>query len=209
MVDIEPGARFVRGSDSLRITCPYSGPSAELSLMRPPRDERQARTFVRGRCGHCSRESAIELECRGDEDFLVLRVYPAPGPPALEHAPESVRDALGEGFVCQSVGAIHAGALVARRAIQLIARDQGGPQGNLKSEIDALDIPPLMKEAAHQVRLVANEAAHPDEEIWDMVTPEQLADLLDLSVEIVQQLYEMPARVAALRNRNAEPPEPA
>lgn len=75
------------------------------------------------------------------------------------------------------------------------------PKGSLKSEIDALPISQDLKDAAHEIRLVTNEAAHPDPLEWDSVSAADLAELVDLVIELVRQLYELPARVRALKAR--------
>jgi hypothetical protein len=58
-----------------------------------------------------------------------------------------------------------AAGLMARSAIQLVARSHEAEGKNLKEEIDDLAakglLPPITKEWAHEVRLLANEGTHP------------------------------------------------
>jgi hypothetical protein len=58
-----------------------------------------------------------------------------------------------------------AAALMARSALQLLLRHAKAVGGNLMKEIDDLAgkglIPPIVKEWAHNLRVLGNEAAHP------------------------------------------------
>ncbi len=137
------------------------------------------------------------------ERVVVTGFYPpATMAREIDAAPTAIRAALREAVLCKEVGAFHGGALVCRRAIQLIAREQGAATGNLRDEIDGLTIPEPLKEAAHAIRLVGNEAGHPDAEHWESVASEDLGALLDLTYQIVQYIYEMPRRTAALTKRS-------
>jgi len=58
-----------------------------------------------------------------------------------------------------------AAALMARSSLQLLLRHENAEGGNLMKEIDDLAkkgfIPPIVKEWAHELRVLGNEAAHP------------------------------------------------
>ena len=58
-----------------------------------------------------------------------------------------------------------AAVLMARSAIQLVARLQNAAGKNLKEEIDDLAkkglLPPIMQEWSHEVRALGNDSAHP------------------------------------------------
>src|SRR5205085_8701416 len=68
-----------------------------------------------------------------------------------------------KGLLCQ---VYYCPNLMARSALQFVVREKGAKKGNLKEQIDDLGsrgvLHPMMQEWAHEVRLLANESAHPD-----------------------------------------------
>ncbi len=96
------------------------------------------------------------------------------------------------------------GCMLARRAIQLVVRDRGASGKNLADEIDSLEISEDLKTVAHSIRLIGNEAAHPDLDDWSNVTSQDLLMLLGLISELVRQLYDVPGAVQQLRQRTEE-----
>lgn len=211
--ELQPGGRW-DASAQFSLTCPRCGTFSRFEIVaNPPRNpiDDMSPTYAAVRCERCRGDVSFELQGTGTQStWNLVRVFPAGGRTAIAAAPESVQASMDEAFVCASTGATMAGALVTRRALQLIARDQGVASGTLKTEIDAMDLPGALKTAAHHVRVVANEAAHPDPVDWDAVSGEELKELIDLTVEIIHYLYELPQRIARLGS-TSEPPteEPA
>ena len=159
------------------------------------------------RCQSCRLPIAVEGKVGATTtQYSVQRVYPPPTTRKGQDAevPPSVDGALSEAIVCAAIGAPVAGAIMCRRAVELITRDKNAEGGNLRERIDALDIPTGLKEIAHGVRLLGNEAVHPEAEAWDSVTAADTALLIDLTEEIARQVYEVPARVASLRIRTGQ-----
>ena len=209
-------------------TCPRCGAYSLFKLVGaawPPSEAPYPEGFGGLQCSHCYGVSVISaVRVAPSEEFWgspeevyitevsdeeaaakALKVTgfypPAVAGRGVAAAPESVQDALREAEQCQAVNAVHGGALMCRRAIQLIARDQGAEPSNLQAEIDGLDIPQRLKEAAHAIRLVGNDAAHPDPLQWEAVTREELAALLHLAYQIVHYLYELPSQIESFEER--------
>ena len=92
-----------------------------------------------------------------------------------------------------------AAAMMARSALQLIVRYQKAAGANLKQEIDDLAakglLPPIVKEWAHEVRVVSNEkAAHP--EPGAKGTPQKDAkDLVKFVGVLMTLLYDLPDEI--------------
>jgi hypothetical protein len=116
---------------------------------------------------------------------------------APEGVPEKVAKDFLEALACRSGGHLYAAALVSRRALQAAARSVVGPKKDLQAEIDA--IPPdrltdALRQAAHQIRYVGNDAAHADE-----VTAEEVDALLEFTEMVFDAVFTMPAKVARMQ----------
>jgi hypothetical protein len=99
-----------------------------------------------------------------------------------------------------------AAALMARSAVQLVARSHGAIGKNLKEEIDDLAakglILPSMKEFAHEVRALANEGTHPQP--GSTGTPEKDAkDVVEFLSFLVTVMYNLPKQIKEYRKRKS------
>jgi hypothetical protein len=97
-----------------------------------------------------------------------------------------------------------AAALMARSAVQLVARSHGATGKNLKEEIDDLAakglILPKMKEFAHEVRVLANEGTHPQP--GTKGTPERDAkDVVEFLSFLMIVMYNLPKQIDDYRKR--------
>jgi hypothetical protein len=97
-----------------------------------------------------------------------------------------------------------AASLMARSAIQLIARYQKAKGSNLKQEIDDLAgrgiLPPIMKEWSHEVRELANESAHPDPGAKG-TTSKDARDVVEFLRVLLRVTYDLPHQIAQYRDR--------
>jgi hypothetical protein len=140
-------------------------------------------------------------------EFLLGRpdiAFPAKVYPATEaqYGPDGVPALIAaefcEALECHWNGHNLGAALVGRRVLQAAARDiLGGKRKDLQTEIN--DIPDdrlnkALKDQAHHVRLIGNDAAH-----VDPVEPDDVRDLLDFVEEVLDVLYVRPKRVAELQ----------
>jgi hypothetical protein len=97
-----------------------------------------------------------------------------------------------------------AGALMARSAVQLVARKNGAKGKNLKEEIDDLAakslILPVMQEWAHEVRVLANEGTHPQP--GSTGTNEKDAkDIVEFLTFLMSVVYTVPKQIEEYRKR--------
>ena len=105
-------------------------------------------------------------------------------------------------------GDLDAAAVMTRSAMQaaLRARDVSGR--TLRDEIDNLAakglLPPVMKEWAHELRLLGNSSAHPDE---GEPAPEKkdVADVLRFLEQLLTYLFSLPNLIAQYRGRKNAP----
>ena len=152
-------------------------------------------TWWIGVCNAC--DSPVLVLNKGDE------VFPTPLPkPTSEDIPQAIRSDLDEAKICVSASAYRAAAVMARRAMQVAAKDKGAAEDKLVSQIHELQksgkITTDLKDWADAVRWVGNDAAHPN---GAEVTREDAEDVLHLAEQFLHVLYVAPAVAAGLRKR--------
>lgn len=205
---------FGSKSERLRVVlvCPWCGVTTELTSGVTHRVNGSKGTcymFVTCHAANCHRACMLEFDNGGSPAPSTMEgrpILPTVYPPrASDYAPLGVAEQLArdmrEAEDCYSAGHYYAAALVGRRVLQVAARLEIGERKNLKAEIDALPpdrVPNALKAAAHEIRLVGNDAAHADE-----VTAEDVASLLEFLRLLFDQLYVVPAKVMAMRERRA------
>jgi hypothetical protein len=91
--------------------------------------------------------------------------------------------------------------LLARSVIEATAKEKGLTTGTLVTKIDAMYEARLIREdirdGAHEVRFIANDAAHGD---FTEPVPQADAELiLTLMDEVLEEVFQSPARVARRR----------
>jgi hypothetical protein len=126
-----------------------------------------------------------------------------PEPPEEEPAwefpdvPPDIADAAAEAYVCWYRADANRGAvIVARAVIEATAKDKGITKGRLIEKIDAMSalIRPHVRQGAHEIRLLGNDMAHGD--LAEHVTNEDAELVLRLMSEVLDDVYQSPARVA-------------
>lgn len=113
--------------------------------------------------------------------------------------PRHIADAASEAFECQSINAHRAAISLARSVIEATAKEKGITKGRLVDKIDAMKeegfVRELVKEAAHEVRHLGNDMAHGD--FVEPVTKEEAEEILGLTSEVLAEVFQAPAQVAA------------
>jgi hypothetical protein len=146
-----------------------------------------------GRCNAC------------DFPVLVLNagqlVLPPPRPaPVSDEIPEPMQSDLREAKQCLAVSACNAAVVMARRALQCAAIEQGAPKGKLAEQIKWLDdnrkITAQQRQWADAARWVGNHGAHDTEPnvpagqpVITDVTHEDASDTIDLVEHLFETLY--------------------
>ena len=134
--------------------------------------------------------------------------WPLSGKPTgSKHWPEQVKRFWIQARQSQ-VGEIwDAASVMARSAMQVAFRDQGAEGRTLKDEVDDLAkkglLPTVMKEWATELRLLGNEAAHPEIDQVD-ASPNDVRDVLEFLDQLLNYLYDLPATIREYRKRRAE-----
>ena len=146
-----------------------------------------------------------DLQCFDTEDGPVFGAWtPRPHQQrTYPDVPDHIADAATETTLCASTGAHRAVAALARAVVEATAKDKGITVHRIEAKIDALaaagHLRPDVTAAAHEIRHFGNDMAHGD--FTDPVTADQAADMVDLMDEILQEIYQGPARTARIRGQ--------
>lgn len=141
--------------------------------------------------------------------------WPAPGAADLSDAiPAELREAFSEAMRSHGAKAPRAAAVMFRRSVEGIVRDQGSAKA--VAQLDSGDLPGALAimekedtldkslaEWAREVRALGNVGGHFDP--LEDVSPEQAEDLAALVRQLLRYLYEEPARVERLRESRGTP----
>jgi hypothetical protein len=99
-----------------------------------------------------------------------------------------------------------AAALMARSAVQLVARSHGAKGNNLKEEIDDLAtkglILPIMKDWAHEIRQLANEGTHPQPGTTG-TSQKDAKDVVEFLSLLMTVMYNLPKQIEEYRKRKS------
>lgn len=171
-------------------------------------------------------ERVITLQCMGCQDSIVvvermvpqpngqtavyegIHWWPLPGSGDLDpDIPPQVGSAYSEGMRALSVKAARAAVVMFRGMLGQVVVDKGSVAAQAKHTLyEKLEqmsqdgsLHPSLVEWAREIRLIGNAGAHPD--ALDPVSDEEAADLARLCRQLLNVIYEVPARIT--RNRAA------
>lgn len=168
------------------IYCPYCYKYTELSNRGSTNTMHGS--YWMGQCNAC--QKIVLLNNKTGE------IYPYPLPkPIDKRIPDSIRIDFEESLRCLSINANRASAVMARRALQSICLDKGAKENEkLVKQIDWLFeqgiITKDLKDWAHEVRFVGNDAAHPKIPIKDEpISKKDAEDILNLLEQFTNVLY--------------------
>ena len=133
------------------------------------------------------------------ENAILLAIYP---PIRKSIAPDHVNDAIAKIFIqaedARARGQYHTAGMGLRKTLDITLKVYDpNLKGDLKPRIDALadrnDLTPAMRDWAHQVRLLGNEAAHDHEE----PTKPDIDAMAAFTETLLKYLFTLPAEVKA------------
>jgi hypothetical protein len=144
----------------------------------------------------------------GEYDVYLIREYwPTKAKKDFPDVPERIAATASEAHICLGAGSPHGAVALARAVVESVAKDKGIHRGHLQSKIDELHQKSLisydMKEAAHEIRFAGNEAAHGDL-VAEPLGIEDAKIIVSFMDNILDQVYQGPARVEQMRSRRKE-----
>lgn len=185
-------------------------PDGDVSILRLTMDECELMAVYRcDECRHLSAAYALAAApmLGGNEQYRsYLDRSPTwlPATPAdrrFPDVPRNIEAAASEAYECQGLGAHRAAVLLARSVIEATAKAKGFTKGLLWQKINALFEADLVREhvrdAAHEVRHLGNDMAHGD--FVQPVTEEEADEVLQLMSEVLNEVFQSPARVQRRR----------
>jgi hypothetical protein len=165
------------------------------------------------RCDHCNRisvavtYSGVMVGVSPSEIVTRLKAPEARWYPAavigreFGDVPDHISQAASEAHQCADVGAYRAAIAMCRAVTEATAKDKGAKTGTLQQKIDKLRddglIRECVREAAHEIRHFGNDMAHGG--FVDPVSQEEAAFVLTFMGELLQEVYQSPARVSKAR----------
>lgn len=128
-------------------------------------------------------------------------------PKSFPDVPAQIASAASEAHACLSIQAYRGAVALARAVVEATAKDNGVTSGPLVVKIDKMHeeglIRDITKEVAHEVREGGNEIAHGD--LGDEPMPADDAEaIVALMDEILEEVYQGPARMMALKKSRLE-----
>lgn len=127
--------------------------------------------------------------------------------PSFPDVPEHIERAAKEAHLADAVDAPMAAILMARTVVEATAKAKGITSGGLVQKIDALAeqdfIRKSTKDAAHEIRHFGNDMAHGD--IDTEPSNEDAVEVLSLMDEVLNEVFEGPARTARIRAKRESP----
>ena len=166
-------------------------------------------------CNDCDFHFLVARENRSGK---IINIWPKSLPGKVNDLiPEPIKGDFEEALVCEAAGSYRGAAALARRTLQVICLEKGAPKEkrqkknpekmmkvDLSEQIDWLFtnniITQDIRDWAHEVRYVGNDAAHPN--VTD-VTSDDARDILELLQSTCEVLYVAPARAATRKAKRA------
>ncbi|MFI6637136.1 DUF4145 domain-containing protein [Nonomuraea fuscirosea] len=156
-------------------------------------------------CDFCNEVTIELIRCGavapggiGRKILEIVQVWPARTPRELApEVPAPVRDRFREGSVCEGAGAYRGAAGMYRAAVEELCKELGATQTSLNAKIEGLRdrLPDDLILDLHETRMLGNYSLH-DGLVF---SPEEVADVAELIVEMAEILYVAPARKTSMR----------
>jgi len=137
-----------------------------------------------------------------DVDLLVS--YP---PERLDFDPSGIPTnivaAFEEALTCHANGAYTAAAIMVRKALEELCASQGATGNDLFARLTSLSskivVPRALLDAAQELRLLGNDAAHVEAQAFNQVAAVEVEAGIELTQELLKAVYQMDDLLVRLR----------
>jgi hypothetical protein len=117
--------------------------------------------------------------------------------------PPPVVSALEEAITCHANQCFVAAAIMVRKTLEELCADRGAKGSNLKDRIKSLGtnvvLPADLLEGLHDLRLLGNDAAHIESQVYGKVDQEEVEVAIDVTKEVLKAVYQYSALVDRLK----------
>lgn len=108
--------------------------------------------------------------------------------------PESVVRALEEAITCHANGCFTAAAIMVRKTLEVVCDDREATGSNLYERLqdlgDKVVLPQAMLRGLQNLRLLGNDAAHIESQVYNQVGREEVEVAIDVTKEILKATYQ-------------------
>ncbi len=123
--------------------------------------------------------------------------------------PAEILASLEEAVACHAAGAYRACALMVRRVLEELCVERGADGKNLKVRLQNLGanvvVPSELLDAADELRLLGNDAAHIEAKSYDAVGQDEAGLAVELAKELLKAVYQYQSLVDRLRGLKKAP----
>ena len=117
--------------------------------------------------------------------------------------PGEVKAALEEAISCHASGCFRASAIMVRRTLEELCKNRGSTGANLKERIKSLGgkvvLPQELLDALDDLRLLGNDAAHIESQVFSAVGQNEVEVGLEVAKEILKAVYQYANLVSKLK----------
>lgn len=143
----------------------------------------------------------VPIDLEGNYDVVAEYLFPSIKSGNFKNLPSRVEKSYASAIKLKKLEPM-ASVIFSRKSLEAICDDKKATGRNLKDKIDNLaqkgEIPTLLKDAAHSVRVLGNEGAH---ELDAEVSLDDAETLLALCDAIIGYVYEAPQLVQRIQER--------
>ncbi|APY16207.1 DUF4145 domain-containing protein [Brucella sp. 10RB9214] len=158
---------------------------------------------IRAGLRHCPNEKCSALVFFVDHDGD-MTVYP---PEVIDfdssNLPPRILASLEESIKAHAAGCFRASALMVRRVLEELCEDKQAKGNNLMLRLQALSstviIPKELLDAADELRLLGNDAAHIEAKTYDNIGAQECEIAIELTKELLKAVYQYTSLVSKLR----------
>jgi len=198
-----------------RITCAFCGEKGNFTLAfhgekKNPSSEKRL-NFDVYKCGNCAGYVHVLWAASGHgfgSSLYGFRTLPWPldaKPEPSEDWPDGMKRFWIQAHDSLANENWDAANVMARSAVQFVVRHKKAVDAKLKVQIDDLVakgvLHPLMKDWADEVRVLANESAHPEAPDPIEVSPQDAKDIVHFLDLLLFYLYDLPKQIEDYRQR--------
>lgn len=202
-----------------RIECAFCGEKGHFTLVfhgekKKANSDHKKLNFDVYKCGNCAGFVHVLWSAGGSwgRGLYAMKVLPWPlnaKPEPSENWPEGMHRFWIQAHHSLAHENWDAANLMARSAVQFVMRDKKAKDAKLKVQIDDLVskgvLHPLMGDWADEVRIVANESAHPDAPIPADATAQDSRDIMNFLDLLLSYTYDLPKQIENFRKRKNTP----
>jgi hypothetical protein len=124
--------------------------------------------------------------------------------------PPRILASLEEAIKAHAAGCFKAAALMVRRLLEELCQDKNAKGPTLKDRLTALGgtalLPKELLDAADELRLLGNDAAHVEAKEYDSIGDQEAAIAIELAKELLKAVYQYTSLVAKLKGLKKSTP---